>query len=170
MRSTSKNNIHFRFPWILFLCLGLWTSIGLSFPQAAFADLPTASDNAVVTSLSNTSVDENIPSGTVVGTFNTTDANISDSHTYTLIPGTGDTDNLSFRIVDDTLQTKEVFDFEAQSSYSIRVRTDDQNGGTYDKEFIINIIDHDEITLEWDANYRTRPRRLSGISVRYIWW
>ena len=98
-------------------------------------------------------MDENRLSGTVVGTLTTTDVDISDSHTYTLVTGTGDTGNLSFQIMGDILQTKEVFDFETQSSYSIRVRTEDQNGGAYDEEFIISVIDHNkEITLEWDAN------------------
>jgi len=131
---------------------------------AAVNDAPTA------ITITDAGVDENQPSGTVVGTFATTDTDISDSHTYTLVAGTGDTDNLSFQIAGDTLQTKEVFDFETQSSYSIRVRADDQNGGTYDQEFIISIFDHEELTLAWDANdepellgYRVYQSDISGV-------
>src|SRR5439155_9733233 len=43
--------------------------------------------------LSNSSVDENQPSGTTVGTLSTTDPDFGDTHTYSLVSGTGDTDN-----------------------------------------------------------------------------
>ena len=33
-----------------------------------------------------------------MGTASTTDANAGDTHTYTLVSGTGDTDNASFTI------------------------------------------------------------------------
>jgi uncharacterized repeat protein (TIGR01451 family) len=50
MRSTSNNNIHFRFPWVFFLCFWLWTVTGLFFPQAALAnDAPVAVDEAYST-------------------------------------------------------------------------------------------------------------------------
>lgn len=37
------------------------------------------------------------------------------------------------------------FDFETKNSYSIRVQTDDGNGGTFEKQFTITINDLDEI-------------------------
>ncbi len=92
-------------------------------------------------SLSSTSVGENQTAGTTVGTFTTTDPDSGDSHTYTLVSGTGDTGNGSFTISESTLLTAGVFDYEAQSSYNIRVQTDDNNGGTYEKVFTINISD-----------------------------
>src|SRR5262249_47079491 len=51
--------------------------------------------------LSNSSVAENSPLGTVVGTFSTT----APSAIYTLVAGTGATDNDSFSIVGTQLQT-----------------------------------------------------------------
>ncbi len=91
--------------------------------------------------LSNNSVDENQVVGTSVGTFSTSDPESGDSHTYTLVSGTGDTDNASFSISGTTLQTGAIFDFETKSSYSIRVQTDDGNGGTYQEAFTITIND-----------------------------
>jgi len=91
--------------------------------------------------LSAATVAENESAGTVVGTFSTTDDDTGDTHTYTLISGTGDTDNASFTIDGDSLKTAAVFDYETQSSYSIRVKTDDGNGGTFQQAFTITVTD-----------------------------
>jgi hypothetical protein len=91
--------------------------------------------------LSPTSITENQAIGTVVGTFNTTDADTVDAFTYTLVSGDGDTDNASFTIDGNTLKAAASFDFETQSSYSIRVRTTDQGGESFEKEFTITVID-----------------------------
>ena len=75
--------------------------------------------------LSNATIAENLPAGSVVGQFSSVDPNSHDSFTYTLVAGTGDSDNASFSIVGNELRTAASFDFEAKSSYSIRVRTTD---------------------------------------------
>jgi len=94
--------------------------------------------------LNTTSIDENNAAGAVIGSFSTTDVDAGDSHTYTLVSGTGDADNGSFDISGNNLEASEVFDFETKSSYSIRVQTDDGNGGTFQDEFTITINDVEE--------------------------
>ncbi len=89
--------------------------------------------------LPSTSVNENQPVGTAVGTFSSTDPDSGNTFTYTLVAGAGDTGNGSFAIVGDQLQTAEVFDFETQSSYSIRVRTTDSGGLWYEEAFTIDV-------------------------------
>ncbi len=86
-------------------------------------------------SLSASTVAENEPAGTLVGTLSTADPDAGELHTYALVPGEGDDDNGSFVIPTDTneLRTAESFDFEAKSSYSIRVRSTD-SGGLYKEE------------------------------------
>ncbi|HNP19226.1 MAG TPA: T9SS type A sorting domain-containing protein [Fulvivirga sp.] len=96
--------------------------------------------------LSTNSIDENNGVSDVIGLLTSTDPNASDSHTYTLVAGTGDSDNASFDISGDNLIAKEVFDFESKSSYSIRVETNDGRGGTFEKEFIIAINDVTNLT------------------------
>jgi alpha-L-fucosidase 2 len=95
-------------------------------------------------SLSNASVPENQPVGTTVGTFSTTDPDTGDTFTYTLVSGTGSTDNASFTISSNTLQTAAVFDFETKSSYSIRVRSTDQGGLYFEKAFTITVANVNE--------------------------
>ena len=49
-----------------------------------------------------------------------TDADAGDTHTYTLVSGTGSTDNASFTITGTTISTAAVFNFEAKNSCSNR--------------------------------------------------
>jgi hypothetical protein len=55
--------------------------------------------------------------GTSVATLSATDADAGDTFTYTLVNGTGSTDNASFTISGNSLRTAAVFDFETKSSY-----------------------------------------------------
>ena len=92
-------------------------------------------------SLSNSSVAENQPVDTAVGDFSTTDPDTGNTFTYTLMAGTGDIDNASFNISGDSLRTSEVFDYETKNSYSIMVRSADQNCLYFEKVFTITVID-----------------------------
>jgi hypothetical protein len=91
--------------------------------------------------LSNDKVDENQPINTEVGTLTTADPDLGDTHTYSLVgmgpcPGP---DNGSFNINTDKLRTSAVFDYETKDSYTVCIRTDDGNGGIYDKQFTIKV-------------------------------
>jgi uncharacterized repeat protein (TIGR02543 family) len=92
-------------------------------------------------SLSVQTVAENAPVDTVVGTLSSTDPDAGDTFTYTLVNGAGDTDNASFYISGDSLRTSEIFDYETKNSYSLRVRTTDQGGLFFEKQFAITITD-----------------------------
>ena len=108
--------------------------------------LNSASANSAPTdiALSASSVPENQPSGTTVGTFSTADPDTGDTFTYSLASGTGDTDNTQFTIVGNQLQTAASFDFEAKSSYSIRVQSTDSGGLSIQKIFTISVTDVNE--------------------------
>jgi Ca2+-binding RTX toxin-like protein len=86
-------------------------------------------------------VAENQPTGTAIGTFTSTDPDVGNTFTYSLVSGTGDTDNAGFSIDGSTLKTAASFDFETKSSYSIRVRTTDQGGLWYEQVFTIGVTD-----------------------------
>ncbi|MBC7448488.1 MAG: VCBS repeat-containing protein, partial [Hymenobacteraceae bacterium] len=103
------------------------------------ADPPTA------LALSNNTLPENVPANTVVGTFSTTDLTPADVFTYTLVAGTGSTDNLSFTTTNvggvGSLRIKASPNFEVKSSYSVRVRTTDATGLFFEQSFIVTITD-----------------------------
>ncbi|MGZ9674768.1 MBG domain-containing protein [Flavobacterium sp. GNP001] len=94
--------------------------------------------------LSNSVINENIPPESIVATLTTTDADISDRFIYTLVSGTGDTDNASFSISGIYLVNNASPDFETKSSYTVRVRTTDQGDLSFEKEFTITVNDRNE--------------------------
>lgn len=96
--------------------------------------------------LSDNTIDENSVGETTIGTFTTTDPDASDTWTYSLVGGTGDGGNNYFEFAGDELRTKSdtVLDYETQSSYSIRVLTEDSGGEEFEDVFTINVDDLNE--------------------------
>lgn len=107
-----------------------------------------ANDAPTALVINNTSVNENLPAGTFVGKFNSTDVDITDNHSYSLISGIGDANNDKFYITNDTLYTAETFRYAEQTLYSIRVQTNDGNGGTYESQFSIEVIDVNDVPTD----------------------
>ena len=94
--------------------------------------------------ISDDTVAENRPVGTLVGTLSATDPDPGDTHTFTLVTGAGSADNGSFTITGARLRTDEVFDFETKDSYSIRVRARDAEGAFVAEPLTISIVGADE--------------------------
>ncbi|MFD1903194.1 family 16 glycoside hydrolase [Paenibacillus rhizoplanae] len=86
--------------------------------------------------LSSTQVPELTTPGGVVGTFTTAHPDAGQTFTYALVPGQGDADNSSFSIAPqgDRLILRTTPDYEAKSSYSIRVKSIDANGLSLEKK------------------------------------
>ena len=97
--------------------------------------------------LSSSAIAENSGVNATVGALSTTDSNASDTFTYTLVAGTGDTDNAAFNISGNALRATNSLDFETKSSYTVRVRSTDQGGLFTEKSFVITVIDMPEDTL-----------------------
>ncbi|NJR61169.1 MAG: hypothetical protein HC769_21470 [Cyanobacteria bacterium CRU_2_1] len=92
--------------------------------------------------LNNTSVNENVPANSTIGTFTTIDPDRDDVFKYSLNAGFGD--NAAFTIVGDQLRINTAPDFEAKSSYTIRVTTTDFSDRPYTEDFTIRINNLDE--------------------------
>ena len=116
--------------------------------------------------LSNTSVSENNSIGQLIGNLSTTDADATDTHTYNLVSGTGATDNASFTVAGNKLQAAEIFDFELKTSYSIRIKTDDGRGGTYEKQFTISITNIEEPEVRIESDYEI-PATALGLTSNF---
>ncbi|MBL8813567.1 MAG: cadherin domain-containing protein, partial [Planctomycetaceae bacterium] len=89
--------------------------------------------------LSPSYVLEQQPVGTVVGTLSSIDPDLLDSFNYALVTGSGDTNNALFTLSGNQLLTNAVFDYSVAQSYSIRIRTTDQNGKSLDHVFQVAI-------------------------------
>ncbi len=112
-------------------------------------------------SLSSSTLPENQPSGTLVGAFSTTDPDVGDSFTYSLVSGAGSTDNASFQIIADKLYTSAPLDYEARPGYSIRARTTDAGGRFLEKVFPITVQNVNDpitnITLSGNSIAENKP-------------
>ena len=88
--------------------------------------------------LTNNLIPEDQASGTTIGIFSTEDPD-SDSFKYSLVSGEGDTDNAKFSIINSFLLSNEVFDYQAQNSFSIRIESTDDTYESFEKVFEINV-------------------------------
>jgi subtilisin-like proprotein convertase family protein len=120
---------------------------GLSVEQQLFVNITNVNDPPTAIVISNSSVPENSPIGTVVGSFSTTDADDGDTHTYSFVSGAGDADNTLFAIVGNNLVTRNIFNFESRNSYSIRIQTEDAGGLKFEQLFPISITNVNETPI-----------------------
>jgi hypothetical protein len=113
--------------------------------------------------LSNSSVAEEQPAGTIVGTLSTTDPDAGDTFTYALVAGP---DNTPFAIDGDKLKTTFVFDYEAMTgdSYIVVISTTDQGGKWYEKQFTIAVTNVNE-TPHWQEVADLTPYGAAGIDA-----
>ena len=75
--------------------------------------------------------------GSTIATFSTTNPDASDTHTYALVAGEGDTHNGLFAIDGDTLVL--AGSSLAIGDYSIRVQSTDRNGNSVQRAFALSI-------------------------------
>lgn len=75
----------------------------------------------------------------IVGLLGSTDQDEADSHTYSLVSGAGSTDNAAFNIVDNQIRASQVYAFDSKNNYSVRVRTTDRDGLSFDRVIPITI-------------------------------
>lgn len=136
-------------------------SCGLNSTAFGYPYVPPTNIN-----LSAASIAENNSIGAIIGTLTTTDEDVNDTFTYTLVSGTGSTDNVSFTIAGTSLIAGIVFNALTKSSHSIRIRATDAGGLSFEKEFVITILadtDNDGIQNDLDLC----PNTPTGVSVDF---
>lgn len=119
----------------------IYTVLAKDFEQSISVNITNVNEVPTDITLSASSVGENNIIGTVVGALSTTDVDVGDTFTYSLVSGTGSTDNASFAISGSNLVTNAVFDYETKSSYSVRIRTTDAGGLYFEKAFTITVTE-----------------------------
>lgn len=94
--------------------------------------------------LSANSLAENNAANATVGTLTAIDVDAGSTHTFALVSGIGDTDNAAFNVSGNALRLTGSANFEAKSSYSVRVRATDAGGLFFEKDFAISVTDVNE--------------------------
>lgn len=129
-------------------------SVGRGAPSAISSPVtPVATVNGPPTDmlLSASSIAEGQAPASIVGVFSTTDQDVGDTFTYSLVSGAGSTDNALFTIVGNQLSTAVSFDYEARillGNPSIRVRSTDKGGLWTEKVFTIVVTDINEVPTD----------------------
>ncbi|MBI5825840.1 MAG: cadherin domain-containing protein [Chloroflexi bacterium] len=116
-------------------------------PSATPSAIPTAAPLAPTDILlSNTALDENLPSA-LIGSLNATDADPGDAFTFTLVdtPVCAGPNNAAFQINGNTLNSVTSIDYETQNSLTICVRATDSSALSFDKQFIILVNNINEL-------------------------
>jgi uncharacterized delta-60 repeat protein len=91
--------------------------------------------------LSAATVLESVAVGTAVGSLTATDSTLGDTFTFTLVPGTGSTDNALFSVSGNQLLVNGLLDYETKNVLSVRVRATDASGLWFEKTFSITVTD-----------------------------
>ena len=115
--------------------------------------------------LAGSTAPETASIGTAVGTFETSDPDSGDTFTYSLISGAGSTNNDSFRVSGNALQTNATF--ASSGIQSIRVRSTDQGGLSCEQAFTITVSEvdvfNDTPTLNAISDMRINENTLEQI-------
>lgn len=122
-------------------------------------------------SLSNLSVLENLPAGSVVGTLAVDESGLAaPPYRFELANPAFYPDNARFAIVGDTLVTAGPFDYEAGSTnFSVTVRALDANNTASEGEFVISLVnDPGELAVSTPSVAHIvcfKPTPIAGITV-----
>jgi hypothetical protein len=119
--------------------------------------------------LSNLTIKEGLPPGTVIGNLNTVDIDENDEYTYALVEGTGPADSNSFTISGNELRSAKIFDYETGKEYFIRISSKDNFGKTIEKSFLIKIVDVTENNAPVAIQLSSPPNFPFGNS-RFVLW
>ncbi len=117
---------------------------GLTTEKSFTITVTNVNESPTNIALSSASLSENAGASATVGTLSTTDPDAGDTFTYTLVSGSGDADNAAFSISGATLKATSSLDFEAKSSYMVRVRTTDLGGLSTENTFTISVTNVNE--------------------------
>jgi len=124
--------------------------VGLWVERVFGITITDANDAPTELSLSNATLDENVPTqDAVVGFLSTVDEDAGDTFSYTRVDGDGDADNSLFTISGNALRAAVVFDYElAHGPYSVRLCVTDSVGAKIERTFSIAVTDVNELPID----------------------
>ncbi len=124
-------------------------------------------DETPAIALSSTSVDEDMPAGTAVGTLSVSNYSDAGSVSFALISGDGSEDNALFTTDGDKLVTGASFDFETDErhTYNVRVSASDGSEIIASGSFSVTVSD---VVIPGDLNADDRLDLADAVSLLNI--
>ncbi|NOZ46106.1 MAG: T9SS type A sorting domain-containing protein, partial [Chlorobi bacterium] len=116
----------------------------LTFEKQMKIYVQNVNENPTGLALGNAQLNENAPFGTIVDTLQTTDPDFGDTFSYNLVTGEGDTHNNDFLIDGDVVYSKTSFNYEDTGTISIRIKTTDAGGLSFEQALTITINDKND--------------------------
>lgn len=121
---------------------------GLSIEKTLIINVNNVNQASTAIQLSNTSINENSPQDTVIGILTTTEPDVGDTYTYSLLNDA----NGRFAISGNQLivANSALLNFEQNPKHEIIIRSQDAGGLTYDQTFTIDInnLEEPDLTVE----------------------
>jgi uncharacterized delta-60 repeat protein len=114
-------------------------------------------------SLSSSSIAENSANNTTVGILSTTDPDTGNTHTYTLSNNAGGRFKLSGNQIQ--VANSSLLNYESATSHTIQVRTTDQGGLTYTKNFTIGVTNVNEAPQVNNQSFSIEEHATNGATV-----
>ena len=125
---------------------------GLTYDGLIIVPITNVNESPTYIYLSSTSISENVPTGTTVGTLSSDDPDAGDTFTYSLVDTSSYPDNDSFVITGTSLKSKAVFNYETKNTYLIKIRSMDAGGLTHSQVIYIDITN---VTISVSASATT---------------
>ncbi|KJV06591.1 cadherin repeat domain-containing protein [Methylocucumis oryzae] len=138
---------------------------GLFFDKVFSVNVNNVNETPTDIALSANTVNENVPANTIIGNLSSTDPDSGNSFSYSLVGGSGATDNALFTISGNQLLLNNSPNFENQASYNIRIRTTDQGGLFFDKVFSVNVNNVNETPSNIALSANTVNENVSALTV-----
>ncbi len=117
-------------------------SAGQTFNKTLWITINNVNEAPTNLDVSNLIVAENSPNGTTVGTLTTTDLDVNEIHTYTLLDDAGG----RFAIEGDRLRVADgsLLDYETATTHTLLLRTTDTGGNSFEKLLTVTVNDVNE--------------------------
>ena len=108
---------------------------------------------------------DNVFASSEVATLSSLDPDAGNIFSYSLVSGNGSTDNSAFSIDGDQLKFTASPGYKFKSTYSIRLRTTDQDGLSFEREVALVLTNGDEVREIRVLNYTTSTGQTSTARV-----
>ena len=118
---------------------------GLTFDKTLALTVADVNEAPTDITLSSNTIEEKSTAGAIIGDFSATDPDLGDTHSFSVIEGTGFSlfeINASNQLV---VKSEATLDYETLPSPMVTIRTTDSGGLTFDKTFTVSVQDVDEL-------------------------
>ena len=111
------------------------------------------------------SLNENLPPGSLVSSLVAIDQDLNQTHSYNLVNGSGDTDNAAFTTDGNQLKLKASPDYETKSSYNIRLKTTDSGGLSLEKVATLSVNNINEAPIALNLSSSSFNENIAAASA-----